>query len=237
MIKHFLTFSAHAICALGFFELRCSKVFWLGSTHLCSIPDSQLKTRGLGQCQVSSRTKTYVYEMEPLIPPSAKLELVERVANSPRSSLKESLPSGSGVYMLFAKPGSGFDYLEALAQTGQPVYVGKAEKGTLAKRVAIHLASINKASNLDADGFAVGYTILPDIECSWAEAELINHFGVPVWNGSGFGNKNPGALRTGQKVSAWDSAHPGRGRGEDNPLNAQRDAAEILAKWSKRVSS
>ncbi|MGL4460855.1 MAG: Eco29kI family restriction endonuclease [Planctomycetia bacterium] len=109
-----------------------------------------------------------------------------------------------------------------------PIYVGKAvpegsRRGLdddkrsgygseLYGRLKNHVKSIAHAGNLNQDDFFFRYLIVDDIWIPLGETLLINKF-RPVWNSvvDGFGNNDPGGGRKGQKKSAWDELHPGRG--------------------------
>jgi hypothetical protein len=108
----------------------------------------------------------------------------------------------------------------------KPIYVGKAipkggRKGgfmldsstgrSLSERLSQHTESIRQSENLNVEDFLVRFLVVEDIWIPLGENVLIDTFS-PVWNTvlDGFGNKDPGAGRVGQRASPWDILHPGR---------------------------
>jgi hypothetical protein len=129
------------------------------------------------------------------------------------------IPAGaSGVYALYYF-GPCPDCRSGHGGT-DPVYVGSAAasptgprgKARLLGRLREHHTSI-AASTLRVADLAFRFVALPDELAPSAEHFLIRQY-APIWNKSGFGSKVSGGGRTSQKVSIWDSLHPGRaGRG------------------------
>lgn len=109
----------------------------------------------------------------------------------------------------------------------QPIYVGKAVprgwrtsrttksgENSLYSRLREHTRSISQIKNLAVEDFICRFMILESEETdliSTVEAELIRRF-KPLWNSvvDGFGNHDPGSGRYNQRVSEWDTLHPGR---------------------------
>lgn len=132
-----------------------------------------------------------------------------------------------------------------------PIYVGKAipegsrvggltrdaAKGRrLGERLNVHASSIREAENLEIDDFLARRLVIEDVWISLGENMLIQQF-KPVWNrvAAGFGNKAPGIGRKDQKLSLWDTLHPGRIHSKRLPPNklspaeVERRVIEYLA--------
>lgn len=166
--------------------------------------------------------------------PLDKRNLAESVARAmlqrPISPLPPSPFIGAGIYAIYYT--GKFSLYEKIAKKNrggtfaQPIYVGKAvpagtRKGgfglgeepgqALYKRLGDHAKSIADAENLDIRDFYCRFLAVDDIWIPLAESLLIERF-EPLWNRvmDGFGNHNPGKGRYEQKISQWDSIHPGR---------------------------
>ena len=93
---------------------------------------------------------------------------------------------------------------------GRPKYVGKANN--VADRLSQHLTKLSGRKGIDLK--AVGYkTLLLDKSMSTAANEdiLISMFKqehADMWNGAGFGPKDPGKERDTTKPGPFDKAHP-----------------------------
>lgn len=131
----------------------------------------------------------------------------------------------------------------------KPIYVGKAvavgarsgnmEQATqgLFHRLNIHKTSITEAQGLDVADFQVKVIAMEGAAAvQWAEQIFIRRL-QPAWNVaiSGFGIKVPGAGRNDQKVSVWDTLHPGRTLAKD--LTNARDLEQEKAKAIKKMRS
>lgn len=137
---------------------------------------------------------------------------------------------GAGVYAIYYTGDFSLYTPIKLANAGgkfaQPIYVGKAvpsgaRKGgfglgaapgaVLYKRLAEHLDSVRQVGNLDVSDFYCRHLIVEDIWIPLGESLLIEMF-KPLWNMAidGFGNHDPGSGRYNQKISSWDTLHPGR---------------------------
>jgi hypothetical protein len=136
---------------------------------------------------------------------------------------------GAGVYAIYYS--GEFESYKPISnplnlKTYRPIYVGKAipkggRKGglmldsstgrSLSERLSQHAESIRQSDNLNVNDFDVRYLVVEDIWIPLGENVLIDTFS-PVWNTvlDGFGNKDPGAGRIGQRTSPWDILHPGR---------------------------
>ena len=137
---------------------------------------------------------------------------------------------GAGIYAIYYT--GKFPLYEKIAKRNrenlfaQPIYVGKAvpagaRKGgfglgdepgqALYKRLCDHAKSVAEAGNLNAKDFFCRFLAVDDIWIPLAESLLIEMF-EPLWNRvmDGFGNHDPGKGRYEQKMSQWDSIHPGR---------------------------
>lgn len=144
----------------------------------------------------------------------------------------ESLPpteaiTGGGVYVLYYT--GSFDAYEPISNTEVPIYAGRAvpagsRRGpaalrqieqtsarTLYNRLRNHSQSIDAASNLNRADFRCRYLVVKPIWIRVAEALLIHRF-HPLWNSlvDGFGLHDPGSTRYTQRLSDWDTLHPGR---------------------------
>ena len=94
----------------------------------------------------------------------------------------------------------------------EPIYIGKATKITLARRLSEHWRKIIGRENIDADRMWCRYLVIgddPGEEWVAASAEhfLIEYYS-PKWNKSGLGSHVPGAGRPGVRVSAFDRLYP-----------------------------
>ncbi len=111
---------------------------------------------------------------------------------------------------------------------GQPFYLGKADN--VAARLAEHLEKLRGRQGIDPT--LAGYkAILLDRSMSTAANEkiLIQMFGpshAGMWNGKGFGPKDPGQERDTTKPSKFDKQHPIR---SDYPLTNIPDAITVAA--------
>ena len=166
--------------------------------------------------------------------PLDKRNLAESVARAMLQQKISPLPPspfvGAGIYALYYT--GKFPLYEKIAKMNrggvfaQPIYVGKAvpagaRKGgfglgeepgqALYKRLCDHAKSVIEAENLNASDFFCRFLAVDDIWIPLAESLLIKRF-EPLWNRvmDGFGNHDPGKGRYEQKMSQWDSIHPGR---------------------------
>ena len=169
---------------------------------------------------------------------SPKQSLEGGIAGWVRSSIQQNrlvlivvlVLVGAGIYALYYT--GKFPLYEKIAKMNrggvfaQPIYVGKAvpagaRKGgfglgeepgqALYKRLCDHAKSVIEAENLNASDFFCRFLAVDDIWIPLAESLLIKRF-EPLWNRvmDGFGNHDPGKGRYEQKMSQWDSIHPGR---------------------------
>jgi hypothetical protein len=132
-------------------------------------------------------------------------QAVEKLEGSPLLALtKGTGPQESGIYALYLK-----------SQPGQPVYIGKASKGTtksgrtLRDRLSEHASKIGERQGIALDDVECRYLTF---DSEWwvfaAEFALMVHY-KPAWNASGFGAKTPGKGRPGtHRVSKWDKLYP-----------------------------
>ncbi|MGH8931456.1 MAG: Eco29kI family restriction endonuclease [Egibacteraceae bacterium] len=134
-----------------------------------------------------------------------------------------------------------------------PIYVGKAAAGRssygvfiegsktrkLLNRVHDHLRSIEEAhTNLSLMDFRVRYLVTSDVHIVLGEAGLLQAYAPVLWNTvvTGFGINQPGAGRTGQRKSRWDTLHPGRPRAEGRELN-EKSVEELTAMVRKAIEA
>lgn len=161
---------------------------------------------------------------------------------------------GAGVYALYYI--GDFPAYRAIAEKNKnnkfdcPIYVGKAvpkgaRKGgfgldaapgrVLYNRLCEHADTIAQAKNLKLDDFRCRYLTVDDIWIPLGESLLIEMFS-PLWNKilDGFGIHDPGGGRKGQKVSQWDTLHPGRSWATKlQPGGAQKEILERIANHLK----
>lgn len=123
------------------------------------------------------------------------------------------IPNAKGVYQLFHR--------------GKLVYVGKVDGKTgLRQRLSRHAWNIQSRSNLDVSELSFKAIQVLVFSAMDLEKSLISHYKKqkhpPVWNGSGFGNNDPGRRRdtTVLKSDGFDALHP---------INID---LEILANWT-----
>lgn len=119
--------------------------------------------------------------MEPLL--TQLILLIDSMTAAPltRREIRDANVNGAGVYQL--------------SYTGKPVYVGKAdsEEG-LALRLARHVEHLRDRHNLQPDDVAFKAVHVPTFTAMDLESRLIKHYDT-AWNGSGFGNNDPGRVR------------------------------------------
>lgn len=155
-----------------------------------------------------------------------------------------------GVYFLYyVGPSELYQELAAANAVAlvKPIYVGKAvavgarsgnkEQASqrLYHRLSIHKTSITEAAGLDVADFRVKVIAMEGAAAvQWAEQIFIGRL-QPAWNVaiSGFGIKVPGAGRNEQKVSVWDTLHPGRTLAKD--LTKMRDREKEKAAAIKKM--
>lgn len=128
-------------------------------------------------------------------------QAVDQFERSPMHLLgKHEAPELLGVYALYLSN-----------DDEKPIYVGKATKITLARRLTEHWRKIDGRENIKADRMWCRYLVINADGEEWvassAESHLIRHF-APKWNRSGFGGHVPGAGRPGTRVNAWDKQYP-----------------------------
>lgn len=138
---------------------------------------------------------------------------------------------GSGIYALYYQGNS--EPYELLGEFNRdhgcrvPIYIGRAKDtggrrglspfepvtgSLLWERVNHHKRSIESATSLSVEDFAVRALVVMPIWIPLAEAMAIRRY-KPLWNShlQGFGIHAPGSGRSEQKRSEWDELHPGRG--------------------------
>ncbi len=158
------------------------------------------------------------------------LDTISKQLNEELKALGESMLHPEAVAAL-----SGYQRLNNAAQgvyvlyyAEAPVYLGKAED--VAERIGQHLRKLLGRRNIDPD--QIGYKcILLDKSMSTAANESIliemfrkDHSGM--WNGKGFGPKDPGKERDGTKPSWFDENHPIR---LDLPVGGIDEPMPLLA--------
>lgn len=120
---------------------------------------------------------------------------------------------------------------------GTPVYVGKS--GNVAQRLRQHLRKLNGRKNIDAE--KIGYkALILDESMSTAANEdvLVKLFKAEhpdMWNGMGFGPKDPGKERDTTKPSDFDKSYPIR---DDFPVlnvDEQETVGSLLVKMKSSL--
>lgn len=157
-------------------------------------------------------------------------ELIQRMDQSRLLPLSRMMSFfGSGCYMLHY---SGTDELYQRIRSPAPIYVGRADpvsKRPLFGRLVDHRDSIGQ-TKLGLANFEYRFLVLPHWLVHYTELVLIE-FHRPVWNKEmcvgGFGNHENGPRRGRQRVSEWDTLHPGRPNGD---AELKRDLSEVRAK-------
>lgn len=128
------------------------------------------------------------------------------------------IPNAQGVYQLF--------------HCGKLVYIGKTDgPAGLRQRLSRHAWSIKSRRNLDVSEMTFKAIQVLVFSAMDLETALIAHYKKqkqpPVWNGSGFGNNDPGRRRdtTALKEDGFDAVYP---------INID---LEILARWEPGTSA
>jgi Uri superfamily endonuclease len=107
------------------------------------------------------------------------------------------LPEGQGVYQLF--------------HNGSLVYIGKTDsEAGLPRRLARHVRSIQNRRNLNVEDVTFNAVRVLVFSAMDLETQLINHYGRPDWNFSGFGSNDPGRNRDRTRLNAkgFDARYP-----------------------------
>jgi len=154
----------------------------------------------------------------------------ERLLKQPVGPLPPEQFRGAGIYAIYYSGDfPAYEKIARVAAAGPgavPIYVGKAlptgsrkngyglgadPKDVLYRQLSEHAASIDEAINLNLTDFRCRYLLVDDIWIPLGESLLIETF-EPVWNilVDGYGHRDQGKARRGQKKSAWDTLHPGR---------------------------
>lgn len=161
-------------------------------------------------------------------------QLQEELEKLPVTALNEQALAELSAYQAENKARQGV-YL--LHYQGRPVYVGKA--GDVAERLSQHLRKLTGRQNIDTTH--IGYkALLLDKSMSTAANEdvlvgLFRETHSGMWNGQGFGPKDPGQNRDTTKPGPFDSLHPIR---MDYPVPGIEDeetAASLLAKMKRAL--
>ena len=129
-------------------------------------------------------------------------QAVDQFERSPMHALAtHEAPKKLGVYALYLTN-----------EDTKPIYVGKATKINLARRLTEHYRKIAERENIDVSRMWCRYLVIGDEAgeewvAASAENALISHYN-PKWNKSGLGSHVPGAGRPGKKVSIFDQQYP-----------------------------
>jgi len=162
----------------------------------------------------------------------------EELERQPSHQLPPQAFWGAGLYALYYV--GDLALYEGLNDSAcvTPIYIGKAAAGRrsfgafikgsktrkLLNRIHDHVRSIEEAhTNLSLMDFRVRYLVTSDVHIVLGEAGLLQAYAPVLWNTvvTGFGINQPGAGRTGQRKSRWDTLHPGRPRAEGREPNAK----------------
>lgn len=140
--------------------------------------------------------------MEPWDEAELARRLLEVVHTRERRPLEEVPEPGPGAYALFGSP-----WRPGLADGTIPIYIGSCR--SLAERHARHRRSLEEAG-LTSSLRLLTLPTSSTASAAFAERLLIELY-RPAWNVHvrGFGNRTPGARRSG-RISSWDAAFPGR---------------------------
>jgi hypothetical protein len=98
-----------------------------------------------------------------------------------------------------------------LSLQGKVVYIGKTDADAgLRRRLERHSYSIQDRSNLNAEGVTFKAVRVFVFTAMDLETQLIDHYGKPAWNFSGFGSNDPGRKRDHTKVlpTGFDATYP-----------------------------
>jgi hypothetical protein len=133
--------------------------------------------------------------------PAYRGQAVDQFERSPMHPLlQHDAPDLLGIYALYLTN-----------DAVKPVYVGKATKITLARRLIEHGRKIGGRQNIDPARMWCRYLVISADGEEWvassAESSLIDHYS-PKWNGSGFGGHVPGKGRPGTRINSWDNWYP-----------------------------
>jgi hypothetical protein len=116
----------------------------------------------------------------------------------------------------------------------EPIYAGVGADSVW-ERLNTHYLNLSACINLHVEDFRYKHIILPPnlkASASTIEALTINYYKDPVWNKSGFGNKDPGRNKTLKTI--FDSLHPGRPAAKDFP-RTEDDLLEALKIMHERL--
>jgi hypothetical protein len=144
-------------------------------------------------------------------------------------NVTQVIPNAQGVYQLF--------------HNGKLVYVGKTDADDgLKQRLSRHAWAIQSRHNLDVSEMSFKAVQVLVFSAMDLEKALINHYkkqkAHPAWNGSGFGNNDPGRRRdtTALKEDGFDALYP---INIDIPLDGAPvgggSALDVLARLAPRV--
>src|SRR5262245_29631492 len=126
------------------------------------------------------------------------LAFFEKTRQHPLSD--HGAPDAFGVYALY----------DVATSKTNPIYVGKADRTQLRRRLTEHAKKIKSRPKLHLDKILCRYVVVPERElvaAVAAESILIRTY-KPLWNGSGFGGHVPGAGRPGIRIGKWDQWYP-----------------------------
>jgi len=176
-----------------------------------------------------SRSIDPVRHPEKIFDPSDPLVIGELIALTllaqPRQGLLDLFRFyGSGIYAVYYR--GDFDAYSPIRSTDHPIYVGKADPKVYEARTAEeqgeklfvrlqeHLKSVRAAENLDESDFECRYLVVKSAWQGTSESILIHKF-RPIWNNEtkicfGFGKHGDSPNTRANKVSPWDTLHPGR---------------------------
>lgn len=162
--------------------------------------------------------------------------LLVKLSQTTAHAISDVFPALSGVYCIYY---DGDSHPLYNGMTGDvPLYVGKAVSSgaPLQTRLRDHHKSLIQAEDLDPRDFCVRVLPINDNWVAGCETRLITYF-QPLWNTevTGFGNHAPGSRRSTQRLSLWDTLHPGRTWAATMELDLPRHAVvSMVHRWCAR---
>ena len=161
-------------------------------------------------------------------------QLVERLDSLPLSILDDNSISELKVYQSTNHANQGVYILHL---DGSPVYLGKA--GDVAERLRQHRNKLSGRLNVSMD--KIGYkALILDKSMSTAANESVliamfraTHHGL--WNGAGFGTKDPGKNRDTTEPSRFDSEYPVNSAFGVYGIDDDETIASLFAKMKEKL--
>lgn len=134
-------------------------------------------------------------------------QLKDTLERLPSSTLDDAAISRLGEFQAESRSSQG---VYMLIYNGSPRYIGKANN--VKDRLAQHLTKLRGRKNIDLNALSYKALVLDKSMSTAAnEAILISMFKeqyTDMWNGAGFGPKDPGKERDTTKPGRFDQLHP-----------------------------